>query len=362
MFNPFRAIKQQIAPSYLAVDIGTTSIKAVEVEQGKTVPRITNYGTLESRSALTRANAAFRTSNLKMFDQEIIDVLKMLFQKMKPKTTEVVASIPPFSVFTTILDFPEMNPQELQKSIAFQAKQYVPLPLSEVAIDWLKVGEYQDENGFNHQQLLLISVPQEQIKKYQRIFRGANLSLKSLEIEGLSLTRSLIAGDRTPTLIVDIGSRSTSVLVADSGQLKFSGQTDFAGATLTQAIASSLSINPARAEELKKERGIIGTGPNYELSTIVTPFLDVILGEIKKIQFNYSAQFPTAAKLERVIMTGGGANLLGIEKYFENELGLPTVKAAPFTRFEYPSLIEPMIPELNPVMSVALGLALKEFV
>lgn len=361
MFNLFRFVKQQIVPSYLGVDIGTTSIKAVEVEQGKTRPRILNYGVLESQSSLTRANAAFRTSTLKMFDQEIIDVLKMLLVKMKPKATEVIASIPPFAVFMTVLDFPEMNPAELEKSIAFQAKQYVPLPLSEVAIDWLKVGEYQDENGFKHQQLLLISVPQEQIKRYQRVFQGVGLSLKSLEIEGLSLIRALVGADRTPTLIIDIGSRSTGIIIVDGGQLKFSGQTDFAGASLTQSLASSLSINPLRAEELKKERGIMGTGPNYELSTIMTPFLDVIIGEVGKVQFNYSAQFPNAPKPERVIVAGGGANLLGVEKYFERELGLPVVKAAPFSKFEYPPLVESLVPELNSTLSVALGLALKEF-
>jgi Tfp pilus assembly PilM family ATPase len=115
-----------------------------------------------------------------------------------------------------------------------------------------------------------------------------------------------------------------------------------------------------RAEELKKERGIIGTGPNYELSTIMLPFLDAIINEVKKAQFTFAQQFPGAGAAERVVLSGGGANLLGIEKYFEREFGVPIVKATPFLRCEYAQEISPLLGELNPVMSVALGLGIKE--
>lgn len=91
------------------------------------------------------------------------------------------------------------------------------------------------------------------------------------------------------------------------------------------------------------------------------PFLDVIINEVKKAQFAYQEQFPAAKKTERVMLSGGGANLLGIEKYFEREFGVPAAKVTPFLRFEYPPEIEPLVVELNPVMSVALGLAMKQF-
>jgi type IV pilus assembly protein PilM len=348
-----------MTPAYLGVDIGTTSIKIVEVERGTDRPRLVNYGFLESQGSLARANTAFQTSSLKLFDQEIAELLKLALAKMRPKASVAVASLPGFVAFMTVLKFPLLSAQELSKTITFQARQYVPLPLEEVALDWLKVGEYTDDRGTRYQQVLLISVPQEQVKKYQRIFRSAGLSLAALEIEGLSLARSLVGSDPTPTCIVDIGSRSTALAIVDGGELKFASQSDFAGATLTQAIAASLNINPVRAEELKRERGIVGTGPNYELSTIMLPFLDGILSEVKRAQFSYESQFPQAAKIERVILSGGGANLLGIEKYASRELGIPAVKAAPFLKFEYPPAIEPVVRELGPMMSVALGLALR---
>lgn len=357
----FNTLKRKIFPSFLGVDIGTTSIKIVEVKPGNQIPAVVNYGILESSGHLLRANDVIQTSGLKLFVENTTELLKMLIKDMKPKTTDVLAALPVFSAFTTVFEFPEMSQGDLEKSLSYQARQYIPLPISEVAIDWMKVGEREDEKGFRYTQVLLISVPQELIKKYQAIFKSAGLNLRLLEIESLSLSRSVISGDQSSTIVVDIGSRSTSICFFEKGQLKFSAQSDYAGSSLTQALATSLNINPVRAEELKKEHGIVNVGPNYELSTIMTPFLDVIISEVKKAQFNYQSQFLASPNTERLILSGGSANLAGIEKYFEKEFNFPVVKASPFARFEYPEIISPIVNELNPSLSVALGLALKEF-
>ncbi|MBS3903268.1 MAG: type IV pilus assembly protein PilM [Anaplasmataceae bacterium] len=356
------SLRQSLFPTYLGVDIGTTSIKVVEVKQGKQLPQVVNYGFSEESRYLGRPSNAIQTSALKIFDQEASEILMAIIRKMKPSTKEVIASLPSFSAFMTVLSFPEMTASELGKSITYQAKQYIPLPLSEVAMEWVKVGEYVDEQGFKVQQVLLISVPQENIKKYQQIFKTAGLNLHWLELESMSVGRVLIGGDPTPTIVIDIGSRSTNIAFFEKGQLRFNAQSDFGGAAVTQALTTSLNINPRRAEELKRERGIIGGGAEHELSTIMTPFLDAIINDVKKAQFNYNNQFVEALRPERVIMSGGGSNLLGADRYFERELGVTTVKATPFVRFEYPTVIEPLVPQLNTLLSVALGLGMREFV
>lgn len=360
MENPFNFFKRKVFPSYLGVDIGTTSIKVAEIRNGQERPEFVNYGILESSGYLARENQALQTSSLKIFESEIIELLKTVVRETGTSSKDVVASLPLFSAFISVLDFPRMEAKEIERAIVYQAKQYVPLPLSEVALDWLKVAEYEDEKGFFHQKVLLISVPQEQIKKYQAMFQSAGLTLRALEIESLSLSR-VLGSDPTPTMVIDIGSRSTNVVFLEKGNLVWATQSDYGGSSLTQALASSLNINPLRAEELKKERGVLGTGPSYELSTIMLPFLDVILNEVKKAQFLYGQQFPSARKLERIVLAGGGANLLGIEPYVERAFSLPAVRIAPFSRFGYPPAMEPLVGELNAVMPIALGLGIKEF-
>ncbi len=351
-FNKFTSPK-----NYLGIDIGTTSVKMVELHHADSILELVNYGFLESYGHLERLNNAIQTSTLKMMDQEIIELLKILVKNSGVKTAETVASLPAFSAFTTLLEIPMMSAEDMIKAIRFQAKQYIPLPISAVTIDWVKVGERTDAQGNAVQQILLVSVPNEQIQKYQTIFRGAGLNLVSLEIEGLSLARALTAGEKQTAMIIDIGSRSTSISVANGGHLKFVGQTDFAGGSLTQTISAGLNIRVRRAEDLKKLRGLKGAGGEYELSTLMLPILDVIISEAQRVRNNYEKGYND--KVEKVIVSGGSANMLGIIQYIQEQIGLPAVKANPFSRIRYPSAMEPLVGELGPEFAVAIGLGVK---
>ncbi|MCS6789096.1 MAG: type IV pilus assembly protein PilM [Patescibacteria group bacterium] len=362
IFNPFNFIKQNLNPSYLGVDIGTSSIKIVEVGQGENNPKLLNYALLENKGSLLRSNAVFQSSELKIFDKEMIEILRQMIEKMKPTTNQAIASIPVFSSFITILNFPEMSDRELKQAIVFQAKQYVPMPLSEVALDWQKIAEYEDDQGLKTETILLIAIPQDLIKKYQKIFNEVGLSLLALEIEPLSLTRSIIWKDKTPTILVDIGNLTTSISFVEDGILKFVGQTDFAGSSLTKSISTTLNINPLRAEEIKCQRGVLVGGADFELARSMFFILDLIINEIKKLEFNFASNLKKNIKFERLILSGGGANLLGIENYFSHQLNIPVIKAEPLNYIEYNLEIKPLIKELNPLLSVALGLAIRELV
>ena len=272
----------------------------------------------------------------------------------------VVASLPSFTTFITLLEMPTMSAEDTAKAVVFQARQYIPLPVSEVTIDWLKVGEREDEEGVKKQQILLTSVPNERIRSYQSIFKAAGLKLIALEIESFSLARSLIANDPTPTILVDIGGRSTNIAVIDKSFWKYNGRTDFAGASLTQAIASGINIDIRRAEELKKRRGLTGAGGEYELSTLMFPYLDVIIEEVRRVKDFYEKEY--LGKIERIILAGGGANLLGIENYFTERLGLPSVRGNPFGKINYPPQLEPVVNDLGPCLSVAIGLGIRQFI
>src|SRR3989344_736701 len=130
MFNLFQKF---ISPkSYLGVDIGTTSIKVVEFRKSQKGIELTNYGFLESYGHLERLNNAIQTSTLKMMDQEIIGLLKLLIKNSGVKTVDAVASLPAFSAFTTLLEIPVMSSEDTGKAMKFQAKQYIPLPISAV--------------------------------------------------------------------------------------------------------------------------------------------------------------------------------------------------------------------------------------
>ncbi|MDD5547552.1 MAG: type IV pilus assembly protein PilM [Candidatus Pacebacteria bacterium] len=356
-FNFFKKMLSIQDNSYLGVDIGTTSIKVVELMKTKGLPFLKTYGFLESYGHLERLNNAIQTSTLKMLEAETAELLKAVVKQSGAETRQAVASLPSFTAFSTLLELPIMSDIETAQAMAFQVKQYVPLPVGAVTIDWIKVGERKDENGTMKQQIFLVSIPNEVINKYKSIFEKAGLNLMALELEGFSTARVLTSEAKENTLIIDIGSRSTTILVAKEGNLKFAGQTDFAGGSLTQTLSSGLSIRTRRAEDLKKRRGLTGSGGEYELSTLMLPILDVILSEVKRVRNNFESTCKES--VEKVILTGGGANLLGIEEYFSEQLGLPAVKASPFAKVDYPNLIEPFVKDLGPIFTVAIGLGIK---
>lgn len=347
--------------SYLGVDIGTVSIKIAEMRQGKDRPELINYAVFETFGHLERANTALQSSTLKLFDQEISEYLKIIIKKAGFKSRQVVASLPSFSAFTTLIEIPLMSDAESQQTLKFKAKQYIPLPLSSITIDWIKVGEKKDRDGNQVQQIFLVSIPNEQITKYKNIFSIANLKLTALEVEGFSLARILTRDSDRPSLIIDIGSRSTTFIVGRNGQLQFTSQSDFAGSSLTQSIASGLGINSRRAEDLKRQKGLkgLGYGPERELSTLLLPLLDVIINEGKRVQDNYEQNYQQ--RVEKILLTGGGANLLDIERYFSQQFGLPVVKANPLDAVIYPDELQPLAGNLGPTLSVALGLGIKPF-
>lgn len=334
--------------SYLGVDIGTTSIKAVEMKSGKQRPKLINYALFEISGHLQRINAALQTSSLKLYDREVADYLKLVVKKADFESRQAVASVPAFSAFTTLIDIPMLSEEETGQTLQFRAKQYIPLPADSITIDWVKVGERTNESGNKVQQIFLAAIPNNNVKQYQNIFRMAGLELAALEVDGFSLARALSVSESKAVLIVDIGSRSTSFLLANNGLLKSISQSDFAGNSLTQSIARGLGISVRRAEDLKRLKGLsdMSSGPDRELSTLLLPSLDVIINTAKRAKGDATS----------VVLTGGGACMPGVEDYFKREMNLPVHKAKPFVGIDYPSELELLTDKLGPLLATAIGL------
>ncbi len=344
--------------SVLGVDIGTVSVKLAELGKRGDRFRLLNYGFLETKKYFERPNEALQTSSLKLSESDATELLKTLLRETGVRSKVAVASIPSFSGFIAPLEMPMLTQAETAKTVGFEARQYIPLPISEVSIDWLKVDEFENAEGAPMQRILLIGIPNEIIKKYKTIFKNCGLKLTALEIESISLVRALPQFLR-PTLIVDIGAESTTIIVTEGGVLKHSSQTDYGGIHLTQALSKSLGVSVRRAEELKRRRGLEATGGESELSTLIVPFLDVIIQEVRYAADSYERRF--AKKIGGFALTGGGAELLGVEKYFGTQLGLPVVAPEIFGNVDYDEKLEPLRKNFSKNFPVAVGLAKRYF-
>jgi type IV pilus assembly protein PilM len=279
---------------------------------------------------------------------------------MKTKSKVAVGSIPAFAAFTTVLDMPVLSTDETEKAVLFQAPQYIPIPVADTVIDWFKIGEYDGERSQRYQRIFLIGIPKEIINRYKNIFRDAGLKLVSLELDGLAINRSILSENADVTLIIDLGSETSNIFIAKDGNIFYSGQTDYGGVYLTQAVARSLGISVMRAEELKKRRGLLSDGAESELSTLTQPFLDVIIQEVNHAKSTFEKRYGSG--VNKAILIGGGANLLGVEKYFSREISMPVTKPNLFTKIEYDLKLEPLLSQLGNELPVAVGLAERYFI
>ncbi len=344
----------------LGVDIGTASIKVTELTKKGDTFAISNYGILETKKYLNYPNQAIQTSSLKIEEKEAGKLLKTLLSEMKTRSHLAIASIPLFSTFATVFEMPVFSREETQKVVMFQAQQYIPMPIDQVFVEWSVVSEFETSQGQKYQRVLLVGIPNDVIARYKEIHKNAGVRLVSIEVDMFAILRAVGAFlTDAPTLIVDIGAQSTNMIVVDGKRISHVGQTDYSGIYLTQAIAKSLDVSMIRAEELKRRKGLSGTGIDSELSTLLLPFLDVIIQEVRHVKDVYERRYEK--KIEKIMLIGGGANLIGIEKYVSHQLSLLVAHQSILKGIEYPEKLLVAEKELSNDLVVSIGLAKRYF-
>lgn len=348
----------------IGIDIGTSSIKVVELSREGSHVALQNYGLLEGLDFFGDIDPA-HSSSFKKSEQEIIAAVRQLLQVTRIQTREVVFSIPIFSSFLTVIELPYMNLKDLERAVPFQARSYIPVPMSEVVLDWLAIPPREAAPPSSPRapstiSVLLVAAPKEVISKYQRVVQGLGLQLRGLESESFSLVRSLVGKDLTPTMLVDFGAGSTNLTIVDRGFVRLSHTVDLSGKEITKAVARGLSISPSRAEELKRTTGLAGGGEGSGLAGLITPLVDRIIGDYEKMVSTYLRK--EKVKIERIILSGGAANLPALATYLSRRLATETIIGDPFARLSYPPELKPIFKkDLALPLAVAVGLALRDF-
>lgn len=345
----------------LGVDLGTAGIKIAQLQRSGEKFDLKNYGILDF--------VAKDETSPKLGDEILVSGLKELLSKSKFSTKDAVASISSFLTFATVIELPYLSEKDLAKAIPFEARKYVPIPLQEVVLDWSIINVKRDSERPNVE-VFLAAVPKNEAERYRSIFSSAGLNLKALELENIALSRALVPGegsarggtfafgeDQSPLAIVNLGGRSTSIVVIDKGFERVSRNYELGGFELTRALSKALGVSFDRADQLKKTEGL--KTKSSDLANAITPLVDLIVFETRKIISNYEESRKT--KLNKVILSGGQANMPGLREYFTEKLGKETLIGDPFRKVSFNKALEPVLKNLGASLTVALGLAMRKF-
>lgn len=343
--------------TYLGIDIGTSSIKMVELTKDSGLLKLTNYAEISSPK-LEKRFGPLETSSMQMLNEEIATLIKKTIKEAQIRTRLISISVPVFSSFITTMELPFMTKEEIAQAVNFQARQYIPVPISEVVLDWTLLKEIKDGGPPQKIPVLLVAVPQEVIHKYTDIAILSGLQLRALEVETFSLVRSIVQGDKSTICLIDFGSRSTNIAVIDDGIVRMCRNIETSGGEMTKVLASSLNIDFKRAEELKQERGIKRGGGEEEISRIIMPLVDIIFGEIDKLTSIYFQK--NGKRVMKFMLTGGTARMPGLVEYFVEKFGREIQIGDPFKGIDYPPVLAPILREVGPAFATAVGLAMRE--
>ena len=256
-----------------------------------------------------------------------------------------------------------MTKEELPQAINFAAPQYIPLPLSEVTLDWQLIGGKIADRKGTRLKVLLVAVPNEIINQYGEIAKISRLETKFMEAEAFALLRSLIETDKMTIGLVEIGAQSTTCSIIGKGGLKSSHSLDVAGNELTQALAKGLGLDYKEAERLKKKYGIsplfqeIAEPKEKKIAQTLLPSVDSILVEIQRIFQSFSQV--EKKEIEKIFLAGGSTLLPGLKEYFASVLKKEIEIVHPFTNIFYPPILEETLKEMNPSYAIAVGAALR---
>lgn len=344
----------------LGVDIGSSGIKIVELKRDNKRVVLSTYGFSEMLGGANPLNAPI---------EDTAKTINQIYQESGMTSRRVVAGLPNFSVFSSIITLVDVNDANLSTAVDAEARKVMPLPLEEMKLDWKKIAlpigqrpEDNPESADIHSgakkitKILLTGAPKALVNKYIEIFKKAELNLVFLEGETIALIRSLIGNDKGTIMLVEVGAATSDLVIIDQGVPVFNRSLDLGGSTVTESISKSLNIDLQQAEQFKYDLGVAGSRSG-DLPEALKSLVGSVASEIK-----YSLnlfQNNNGKTIEKIVMTGGSALLYNFIEYLAKELDINVIIGSPWSLISYPLNIKPLLDEIGPRLSVSVGLAMR---
>lgn len=316
----------------IGLDVGHTGIKVMSIDPKRWL--VNGYGSIDLDPLKVK-------ESIESGDPYLGDSLKILLKEKvigSLSSNRVVIGIPTARSYCRTFTLPTSAEKTLQDAVLLEADQYIPIPSETLYIDSEIVERNKSEIT-----VLMSAVSQVIVDNIITAAESADLQVTMVEPSISAVGRVLTATEEgiLPTVIVDIGPASTDVAILDRGVIRVTGGAAIGGNTFTLDIAKKLGVALENAHQLKVFNGL-NSGPRQQkITTALTPSLERILAEVKKVMRYYEERISDNRKLEQLLIVGSGSNLPGIGEYFTNNLVMPARVASPWQKLDFGKLQEP---------------------
>jgi type IV pilus assembly protein PilM len=259
-------------------------------------------------------------SDSKTDQQKVIQAVSDLLTQARMTTKNVAVGVPSQRVFTTLADFDRLPAGELAQAIRYQADSLIPTPLTESKLDWAMIGDSPKDK--TKVEVLLSSVPNAFIEQRLDALESIGLNVIAFEPDNLAMTRSLLPADvTTPQLVLDIGQKSTDLVIAMNGAPRLTRAIPTGVETIIRGAAQNLNIDDKQAEQFVFKFGLSKDKLEGQIYQAIIGTVDVLTSEIEKSIKFFQARY-TDTKVDRMVVTGGASVLPEFPLYLANKFSV----------------------------------------
>ena len=341
-------IKQQTLS--LGLDIGSHSIKICELHE--------NEGGLELISLGSAILPSGTVEDGELQDPETVGaVIKALVKNLKIKAAKAAISISGYSVIMKKVNLTVMTESELAEHIQEEAEQYIPFEIDEVYLDFQDL--HTNTETEERTDVMLVAAKKEVINGYLDMLKTAGLKTVIVDVDAFALENSYEAnyGNEGNVLLVDIGSAKMNINIIDHGISIFARDIMMGSRQLSEEIQARFGLSFEEAEGLK-----LGSIPpedkQEEIEEIFANICTQWIMEIKKAIDFYNSNY-VDNPIEKMVLSGGGSKVKGLDQFFSDELDLSVEMFDPFanTKVDTSKIDSTYLNNIAPEMAIAMGLA-----
>ncbi|MDR3765175.1 MAG: type IV pilus assembly protein PilM [Acidobacteriota bacterium] len=338
----------------VGLDIGSTSIKAVELQRNRGSITVSHVG-LEPLASDIVVDSMIVDSG------SVASAISKLFGEHAFKAKLVATSVSGHSVIVKKISIQTMAEPELGEAVRGEAAQYIPFDMSDVNVDYQVLST--DLTGPTID-VLLVAVKKDKILNYTNALQLAGRQPSIVDIDAFALQNCYEYNyDPAPTATVallNIGASVMNINILRGNNPLFTRDVSVGGNQYTDSLQKELDLGFDDAEALKLGRKV-GTVSDDAKLPILQQVTEIIVLEIQKT-FDFFRATASGEHIERILVSGGSAQVPGLLEALRQEFSIPVDQLNPFQKVVPPigegaDLIEKHASQLV----VAVGLALRSF-
>lgn len=343
-------------PPLVGVDIGTSSIKLVQLSRGGNSYRLEAFGVEQlpensvSEGVIVEPDA-------------VSTALKQAVKRAGVSAKRCAMAVTGSAVITKMINLPaDLSEDDIEAQIEVEAGHYIPYPREEVSLDFEVLGP--SPRNADLLEILLAASKTEHVDMRREVAELAGLSVQVVDVESFAvsnafdLVRSAAGIDESQTLaVLNIGSTSSSMIVLRGNRSIYNREHSFGGNQLIEECMRryGMDVNQARFMQRGEEP------PAGFEDEVLEPFRQSIIQQISRV-LQFYASSSDYMSINMLYLSGGGALIPGLAEALGDEIGISTELGDPLKNVRLaPRINARQLDLVRPALTIACGLALRGF-